>query len=227
MLENECGEGHWALMHEHRLGMYRISHQMADKAPSQMIFRSNCWFSKEGRATTIVTLEISHAFYYLFIDASLVLLLCTLLVVEQIRRETRPRGMLSCVSFMESGSENSADQFVKKIACGKPTIFKVVGDIGQTRQLRNPSNPNRSINISLASVQEFLILQKCGRASHSRRFSPMFCANTIQHQFQLVRTQDAGLQFQIRWLTAPVTALLPLPLGWTTAMAPPAHHTVY
>ena len=179
-------------MHEHRLGMYRISHQMADKAPSQMIFRSNCWFSKEGRATTIVTLEISHAFYYLFIDASLVLLLCTLLVVEKIRLETRPWSVLSWVSIVESGSENSADQFVKTIAGGQPTIIDVIGDIGQTWRPPNPSNRNLSISTRLAWFQLFFVLfQKCDRASYSRRFSTLFlCANTIQHQFQLFHTQD-------------------------------------
>ena len=60
--------------------------------------------------------EVSRAFRYLCIDPSLGLLLCTLLLVDEIRPETRPRGVLSCVSVMESGSENSADQFVKTIA---------------------------------------------------------------------------------------------------------------
>ena len=57
---------------------------------------------------------MSRAFCYLCIEASLGLLLCTLLVVHQIRPETRPRGVLCCVSVMGSGSENSADQFVTK-----------------------------------------------------------------------------------------------------------------
>ena len=93
------------------------THRMTGKAPSEMIsLRSNSLFPREGRATKIVALPISHAFCHLCIDASLGLLLCTLLVVEEIRRETRPRGVLSCVSVMGSGSENSADQFVKTIA---------------------------------------------------------------------------------------------------------------
>ena len=58
----------------------------------------------------MVALKVSRAFCYLCIDPSLGLLLCTVLVVEEIRPETRPRGVLSSVSAMESGSESSADQ---------------------------------------------------------------------------------------------------------------------
>ena len=118
---------------------------------SSYVFIADFWKKGAQQIYLVVALEISRTFCYLCIDASLGLLLCTLLVVEQIRRETRPRGMLSCVSFMESGSENSADQFVKKIACGKPTTFKIVGDIGQAWQLRKAITIAVSISVSPVS----------------------------------------------------------------------------
>ena len=43
-------------------------------------------------------------------------------------------------------------------------------------------------------------------------FSTLFCANTTQNQFQLVRTHDVVLRSQTCRLRAPVTTLLPLPL---------------
>ena len=183
-----------------------------------MIFlRSRSWFPKKGaRNKESGFWNISCVLLSLY-RRILGLLLCTLLVVLEIRPATRARGVLPCVSVMERGSENNADQFVETIAWAKPTILTIVGDIDQTWQARNPSNPNLSINIRLARFQAFFVLfQECDRTSYSWRFSTLFGANTIQHQFKLVRTQHVVLQFRKCRLTAPVTALLPLPLGWTT-----------
>ena len=194
-----------------------------------MIFlRSRSWFPKKGaRNKESGFWNISCVLLSLY-RGILGLLLCTLLVVEGIRPEIRARGVLSCVSVTESGSENSVDQSVKTIAWGKPTILTIVGDTGQTWQARNPSNPNLSIDIRLARFQAFFVrFQKRDRTSYSWRFSILFGANTIQHQFRLVRTQHVVLQFGKCRLTAPVTAHLPLPLGWTTAKTLTAHHIVY
>ena len=105
--------------------------------------------------------EISHAFCNLCIDASLDLLLCTLLVVEEIRPETRPGSVLSCVSVMESA-------FLKQCGSIRKNDRKANNLKSRWRYWPNVTtsqskqSPNLSINIRLARFQAlFVLFQKC------------------------------------------------------------------
>ena len=73
---------------------------MTDKTPAEIFFlHIHSRFPKEGRAN-IVTLEYLVRCYH-YIKASLGLLLCILLVVEEIRPETHPRCVVLRIVYGE------------------------------------------------------------------------------------------------------------------------------
>ena len=108
-------------------------------------------------------------------DASLGLLLCTFLVVDEVGPETRPRGVCCLACRLWRVAPKVVQIFREKIARGRPTILNIVGDIGhgdigQTRQPRKSKQSTHQyhwFNIRLGSFQAFFVwFRKCDRASH-------------------------------------------------------------